>query len=216
MTKPIGTMMITAAALAVLSAPATAGQYDLRTAQDKPSYIAVAATADQGAQDFIAGMGDRGINFLGNQTMSMEAKKKEFAQLLTDSFDMATIGRFSLGNYWNTATPAQQQEYQKLFKQMIIKVYSKRFSDYKGQKFEVRSSRKENEKDSIVTSYIVPPDGPEVRVDWRVRNKGNSHKVVDIVVEGVSMGQTQRADFASVIQRGGGKIDVLLEHLRKQ
>lgn len=214
MNTKLRNILMGAAALAVLASPAFAGQYDLRLAKSS-SAITVAAAADQGAQDFIAKMGDRGINFLGNQSMSMDAKKAEFSQLLTESFDMNTIGRFSLGANWKAATPAQQQEYLKLFKQMIIKVYSKRFSDYKGQKFEVRSSRKEA-KDSMVTSYIIPTSGPEVRVDWRVRNKGGSYKVVDIIVEGVSMAQTQRADFSSVIQNGGGKVEALLEHMRKQ
>jgi phospholipid transport system substrate-binding protein len=48
-----------------------------------------------------------------------------------------------------------------------------------------------------------------------VRSEGGSHKIVDVLVEGVSMALTQRADFASVIQRGGGNVEVLLEHLRK-
>ncbi len=43
-----------------------------------------------------------------------------------------------------------------------------------------------------------------------------NNKVVDILVEGVSMALTQRSDFASVIQRGGGSVEVLLEHLRQQ
>jgi phospholipid transport system substrate-binding protein len=215
MNTKLRTILMGAAAFAVLAAPAFAGQYDLRQGQF-PSYITVAAAGDQAAQDFIAKMGDRGINFLGNQSMSMEAKKAEFSSLLTQSFDMNTIGRFALGANWKSATPAQQQEYLKLFKQMIIKVYSKRFSDYKGQKFEVRSSRKDNDKDSTVTSYIVPTSGSEVRVDWRVRNKDGAYKVVDIIVEGVSMAQTQRADFSSVIQRGGGGIEPLLQHLRGQ
>lgn len=170
----------------------------------------------EGAKKFINSMGVRGINFLGDQSLSEEAKKAEFRKLLNDSFDMNTIGRFALGTYWKTASSAQQSEYLKLFNTMIVKVYAKRFSDYKGQKFEVKTARKENDKDSLVTSYIVPDEGAEVRVDWRVRNKGGSYKVVDIVVEGVSMSQTQRSDFASVIQRGGGNVDVLLEHLRQQ
>ncbi len=170
---------------------------------------------EEGAKNFIASMGDRGLNFLGNKNMSDEAKKAEFAKLLNESFDMNTIARFSLGNNWRTATPAQQKEYLSLFNKMIIRVYSKRFSDYEGQKFEVTSARAENAKDSIVTSYIVPTDGPKARVDWRVRNKNGSYKVIDVLVEGVSMSQTQRSDFASVIQRGGGKIDVLLDHLKK-
>jgi phospholipid transport system substrate-binding protein len=205
-----------ASVAAVLVPSAASAGVDLRV-ERKHAYTLVTAqdASLEGAKNFIASMGDRGINFLGDTTLSMEAKKAEFKSLLNESFDMATIGRFALGLYWKSATPAQQVEYQKLFNTMIVKVYSQRFSDYKGQKFEVRGARKEGDKDSIVSSFIVPPDGPEVKVDWRVRNKGGAYKVVDIMVEGVSMSQTQRADFASVIQRGGGKIDVLLDHLRK-
>ena len=47
-----------------------------------------------------------------------------------------------------------------------------------------------------------------------VRKKGGAYKIVDVVVEGVSMAVTQRSDFASVIQRGGGDLNVLLAHLK--
>lgn len=213
--------LLATAALCVGAHAASASTSDMRVQTAVPSIIAITAAAGQnnvteGAKNFIASMGDRGINFLGNESMTQQAKTAEFRRLLNDSFDMNTIARFSLGTYWRTATPAQQQEYLKLFNNMIVKVYSKRFSDYKGQKFEVRSARAAEGKDSVVTSFIVPSDGPQVQVDWRVRNKGGSYKVVDIIVEGVSMSQTQRADFSSVIQRGGGKIDALLQHLRQQ
>lgn len=219
MKRTLRTFCLSAAVAAIMAgAPAASAMTDIRTDVQASSATLVTASANnvaEGAKNFIASMGDRGINFLGNPSMSDDAKKAEFRKLLNDSFDMNTIGRFSLGTYWKTATPAQQAEYQKLFNAMIVKVYSKRFSEYKGQSFEVKSARKENEKDSVVTSFIVPNDGPKVQVDWRVRNKGGSYRVVDVIVEGVSMSQTQRADFASVIQRGGGKVDVLLDHLRK-
>lgn len=212
-------LTLACAAIAVLASSGVSLAADLRI-DNGTNAIAVAAPAQdkasEGAKNFISSMGDRGINFLGNESMSIEAKKAEFRSLLNESFDMNTIGRFALGTYWKVATPAQQQEYLKLFNNMIVKVYSKRFSDYKGQKFNVKSSRKENDKDYIVTSFIVPTDGPQVQVDWRVRNKNGAYRVVDIIVEGVSMSQTQRADFASVISRGGGKVDVLLNHLRQQ
>lgn len=215
------TLMVAAAVSALVALAPAAKAYDMRTDAQSP-YLQVTGAATgqdsvaEGAKNFIASMGDRGINFLGNQSMSQDAKKAEFRSLLNESFDMNTIARFSLGTYWKAATPAEQAEYMKLFNNMIVKVYSKRFSDYRGQKFEVKGARKETDKDSIVTSYIVPSDGPQVQVDWRVRNKGGAYKVVDIIVEGVSMSQTQRADFASVIQRGGGKVNVLLDYLRKQ
>lgn len=184
---------------------------------DNGNSAALQSVATRSAEEgFIVDMGDRAIGFLGDQKLSESAKKTAFRKLLNDSFDMDTIARFSLGTYWRSASSPQQKEYMKLFNDMIVKVYSKRFADYKGQSFEVQSSRVESAKDSVVTSFIVPTDGPKVKVDWRVRKKDKGYKVVDVVVEGVSMAQTQRADFASVIQRGGGDVSVLINHLKAQ
>ena len=41
-------------------------------------------------------------------------------------------------------------------------------------------------------------------------------KIMDVIVEGVSMSVTQRSEFAAVIQRNGGKIDGLLKTLREK
>ncbi len=181
--------------------------------------LVVQATGERsvdGAKAFVDNMAMRGIGFLGNEQLTEEQRVAEFRKLLNSSFDMATIGRFALGRNWKVATPAQQAEYQKLFKEMIVKTYSRRFSDYKGQSLKVLSARTDGDNDVIVSSAIVPADGQEVSVDWRVRGKGGGYKIVDILVEGVSMALTQRSDFASVIQRGGGSIEVLLVQLRQQ
>jgi phospholipid transport system substrate-binding protein len=167
-----------------------------------------------GAEKFVDSMAQKAIGFLGDEALSQEQRKKEFNTLLQHHFDLDTIGRFALGRYWAQATPAQQKEYLRLFNKMVIEVYSRRFDEYKGQDVQVKGSRADGEKDMIVKSVIVPDEGAEVSVDWRVRNKGGSYKIIDVIVEGVSMAVTQRSDFASVIQRGGGKIDVLIEHLK--
>lgn len=183
-----------------------------------PAPVANAAAAvspqQKGAQGFIQDMAQRALNFLGDGKMTQDQKTAAFRHLLQDSFDMETIGRFALGRYWRVATPDQQKQYQSLFREMVVTVYSNRFHEYRGQKFETRSVRADGDKDSIVTAFIIPPDGPEVQVDWRVRFKNGQYKVVDVIVEGVSMSVTQRSDFASVIQRGGGDVGVLIDHLR--
>lgn len=176
--------------------------------------LLMVAESSSGAKDFIDNMGQSAIGFLGNEGMAQAEKEAEFKKLLQTSFDMKTIGRFALGSYWNSASPQQQAEYQQLFEKMIIRVYSARFNDYKGQKLDVASARDDG-KDALVTSYIVPQGGEKIQVDWRVRNKGGSYKIVDVIIEGVSMAMTQRSDFSSVIQRGGGNVQVLIEHLQK-
>lgn len=170
----------------------------------------------EGAKNFVDTLAKRGIGFLSNEALTPVERKREFRALLQDGFDMKTIARFSLGRYYRTATKAQKREYFKLFEDMVIDVYSKRFGDYDGQGFEVRNAIVKNKTDSIVSSYIVQENGQEIQVDWRVRYKESRYKVIDVIVEGVSMAVTQRSDFASVIQRGGGQLSVLLNHLKKR
>jgi phospholipid transport system substrate-binding protein len=49
-----------------------------------------------------------------------------------------------------------------------------------------------------------------------VRRVPPSFKIVDVLVEGVSMGQTQRSDFASVIRNNGGALSGLLDEMRRR
>lgn len=182
-----------------------------------PAVAESAANSEQVAVDFVKATAEHGLTFLSQPNASTDQKKQEFKKLLNGSFDMDTIGKFAMGTYWRSATPAQQKEYLTLFRKMVVNVYAQRFGDYKGQKFEVKSARPVTGGDALVTSYIVPQDGGEnIQVDWRVRNKSGSPKIVDVLVEGVSMSVTQRADFSSVIQQGGGGVDALLTNLRKR
>ena len=182
-------------------------------------FILVSTDKDraESAKQFISNLAETGIGFLEDQTLSEDERKKEFRNVLKTNFDMKTIGRFALGRYWKTSSDEQKKEYLTLFENMVVDVYSRRFSEYNGEEFEVLSARPQGKKDAIVSSAIIPPSGPKISVEWRIRDKGNGTlKVIDIMVEGVSMSLTQRSDFASVIQRGGGNVDVLLSHLRTE
>lgn len=180
----------------------------------KPSPYTLVAT-NTAAENVIKKLGEDAVAFLSNTNLSTTQKEKEFRRLMNANFDMKTIGRFTLGRNWRNATEAQKKEYQKLFEKMIVSVYTQRLDNYQGQAFEIQGSQEAGKKDVVVTSYIVPESGSKVKVDWRLRKKDGKYKIIDILVEGISMSLTQRSDFSSVIQRGGGDIEALLEHLRK-
>lgn len=177
--------------------------------------ITVSEARQEAAKKFVHDMGEDAIGFLSNEKLSTSQKKASFRKLLNRNFDMDTISRFALGRNWRAATPSQRKEYQNLVNDMIVDVYSTRFNDYQGQSFEVKSSKPTGKSDYLVSSLIVPDQGQKVKVDWRVRDKNGRLKIIDVVVEGVSMTLTQRSEFSSVIQRGGGNVDALIEHLKK-
>lgn len=173
-----------------------------------------AAANSPAAERFVENMAQRALGTISNTGLSSNQKKAEFSKILQGSFDMDTIGRFSLGTYWRRSTEDQRREYLSLFKKMVVEVYSSRFESYRGEQLKIHGSRVDGEKDVIVTSFIVPQEGAEVQIDWRVRNKGGGYKVVDVIVEGVSMSMTQRSDFSSIIQQNGGDMKGLLNHMK--
>ena len=168
------------------------------------------------AQAFVQSMVDNGLAFLSDESLDKADKAQKFKTLLNESFDLDAISKFAVGRYWRNMSEEQQEEYTSLFKTMLVDVYSKRFDEYQGQSVKITGSEPLNEKDTIVKSKIISPkSNNDVPVEWRVRKKGNQYKVIDVLVAGVSMSVTQRSDFSSVIQRGGGDVSVLINHLKK-
>lgn len=170
---------------------------------------------------FVQELGNKALTSLTAKDLPYAERSQRVRTLLLQYFDIHAIGKFVLGPYWTQATDAQKQEYFKLFEDMIVRTYTHRFADYSGQSFVVKGlasgGQGENgAEDSIVSSVIIQPNGPPVHVDWRVRNENGTYKIADVLVENVSMSITQRADFASIIQNGGGKVDALLTALKNR
>ncbi len=175
----------------------------------------VRAAGDPAA--FVADLGTRAINVL-TSTSSESERERQFRVLFDQAFDLPEISRFVLGSYWRTASDAQRQEFIKLFENYVVHAYTVRFNAYAGQQLKVGTARPEGEGGALVQSEIALPNSnqPPVKVEWRVRSAGNTNKITDVTVEGVSMALTERQEFASVIQRGGGQIDALLKLLRER
>ena len=168
------------------------------------------------AEEFIRNTGERAFESLGTNIDDGE-RAKRFRKLLTDTFDLRTIGRFVLGRYWRRASTDQRGEYIKLFEEFIVQAYSHRFKDLSGKEFRVGKMRDLNARDKLVLSEILlAPGKPPIRVNWRVRGPYRGYRVVDVTVEGVSMSVTQRDEFAAVIRRNGGKVEGLLTALRQK
>jgi phospholipid transport system substrate-binding protein len=177
----------------------------------------VAATpsgaAAQDAASFISSLGARGLQAL-SPSLSQAQKEAGFRELLVANFDLPGISRFVLGSYARAMSPTAQQEFQPLFRDYLARVYAQRLSRYADAPFRVTGSRPFG-SETVVTSQ-VSANGSPVDLDWQVQNQNGRLVVTDVVVGGVSMKVTQRSEFASVIQRNGGKPDSLIAALRQQ
>jgi phospholipid transport system substrate-binding protein len=80
----------------------------------------------------------------------------------------------------------------------------------------VTGSRSDPET-AMVTSEIVRPDSrPPIMVDWRLSTRDGLYKISDVIIDGVSMGASERFEFAPVIERSGGQVQGLFAMMREQ
>jgi len=172
-----------------------------------------AATSPEAAAKFVQSLGERAVSLFASYTPAEADKnKEEFRQIFREGFDFDLIGRFVLGNPWRNASAEQKAEYQQLFETWVLDTYTRRIGAYKGESFKITGEHPIADTDALVETEIERPSGPPIKAGWRVRNIDGHFKIVDVVVEGISMALTQRQEFASVVQHDG--LDGLLRQLK--
>ena len=169
------------------------------------------------AEAFIQELADSGVAMLENADYTAAQRETEFRNLVRKGFALEAIGRFAVGRYWRRMDKDQQAEYQEMFSEWLLKNYASRLGGFEGQRIEVVRSFELNNRnnDVFVRTRIAGGDGqPETLADWRVRKFNGKHRIIDIVVEGVSMAAAQRSEFEAVIRKVG--VDGLVENLRSK
>ncbi|MGY9004053.1 MAG: MlaC/ttg2D family ABC transporter substrate-binding protein [Rhodospirillales bacterium] len=178
--------------------------------------VSANATTDS-AQRFIANLADNSLKTLTGPNIDKNERRRRFRTLLHNNFAVKTIGRWVLGHYWRKAKPAQIPEYFALFENFIIKTYADRFAKLSGISLTITKAVSKGKKDTIVYSELRNDAGiKKASIDWRLRNQNGQFRIIDVMVQGISMGLTQRDEFASVIKKNGLGVEGLLQELRKR
>jgi len=168
------------------------------------------------AMAFIEGLANQAIEALTLPNATQAEKEARFRVLLREHFAVKDIGEWVLGRNWARATEAERRDYLALFEDWVVVTYVRRFERYSGESLRVsRALVGDDSTDVIVDSQIVRPNLEPVHVGWRVRDYDDSLRIVDVIVEGVSMSQTQRSDFGSIIRRGGGQVAALITEMKR-
>lgn len=177
-----------------------------------------AQAADDGPGAFVSRLGERTIAKLTDASLSPSVREDQFRDLLKEGFAVKTIGQFVLGKYRRSATKETVAEFISVFEEYVVSLYARQFKHYSGQKFLVENvAATSRSGDSMVMTKIFPSGNSEpLRVNFQVRNFGDTFKILDVRVEGVSMVLAQRDEFTSYISTNGGQVDALIAALRKR
>lgn len=181
------------------------------------AHVASADINKDNAVKLIQTVTREGIEQIINSNSSIEDKNKVFRELFTENLDLDFIGKYVLGRYWRMANAEQRKEFIKLYREFNIQTWSKRFDEFKGKEFKFNGTSMANNPNQIFVDTSVPMnEGNPISVKWRVNNVNGKLKIIDIIIENVSLAQTARTEYTSYIAKSPKGIDGLLENLRSK
>ncbi len=172
-----------------------------------------AAAADP-AIKFVQDLADEIIAKVLTNTESSEKRLKSFRQAFNAAVDLPAVGKFVLGTYWKKSTPAEQQEFLKVFMDFTTKTWVDRFGLYTGQQIVFSGSRNAGQNQLYVDSQIQ--NNPPTEVIWRLKHGEDAYKIIDIIVEGVSMAITYRNEYTAFLQANDGSVPALTKELARK
>ncbi len=137
-------------------------------------------------------------------------------QTIYPHVDFDKISALVLGKIWKTATPDEQTRFKKEFQTLLVRTYSRAFSEFK--EWSIRflpSEMEEGATKVIVKTEVLQPGVQPIAVNYRMYLNGNEWKAYDIMIEGVSLVTNYRTTFSDEVQ-AKGSLNAVIESLAKR
>jgi phospholipid transport system substrate-binding protein len=175
-----------------------------------------AQAAAAGAGEFLESMTHEVFTTLENSSLSQTDKEQELRNVFTRNFDVPAISRFVLGRHWRSASEGERLGFIEAFEEMNARKFLELVGDFSEEMFSVGTVQQDAAKPNLflVNTKVAQSQGESLSVDWRVRNQEGQYRVIDVVVEGMSMGITLRQEYGAVIKTHG--VDGLVGMMRKK
>lgn len=136
--------------------------------------------------------------------------------IINPHVDFDRVAILVLGKNWKTATPEQQAQFKKEFRMLLVRTYTRAFTEYSDWHINYLPLDDDaSDKKAMVKTEIIQSGGKPVAVNYRMAFDGKEWKVYDVLIEGVSLLQNYRTSFNDELERGE-TLDQLIANLAER
>ena len=145
---------------------------------------------------------DKAVAVLKDPRLRPAAKVKErrdqLKQILFARFDFTEMAKRALGSNWRRRTPQEQEEFVRLFTDILEAAYADIIESYSDEKIVYVNERIDGGF-ADVGSKLLTQKGEEYSIHYKAHMVGNEWKVYDVVAENISLVNNYRSQFNRVI-----------------
>lgn len=155
----------------------------------------------------------RDINSVINSGKSESAMYRDFETIFRRYADVPTISRSALGPPARSASSAQLRAFSDAFTGYLARKYGKRFREFIGGEITVTGARAVKSFQEVSAVARLRGQSP-FAVSFMVSDRSGSDKFFDLLIEGISLLKSERAEIGAMLDRNRGNIDALINDLK--
>lgn len=154
------------------------------------------------------------VNAVINSGRSENAMLGDFERIFARYADVPVIARSALGPAARSASSAQIAAYTEAFRGYIARKYGRRFREFIGGRIEVDDARPVKNYFEVISTAHLRGEAPfEVR--WLVSDRSGRNLFFNLIIEGVNMLASERAEIGAMLDRRRGDIAALTADLQR-
>lgn len=165
-----------------------------------------------GPREVVEATVDQVLEILGDETLGTESRRARIEAIAFDVFDFTTMSKLTLARAWRKLDDDQKRAFVGEFKAHLSRTYGSRLDRYRQEDVEIVGVREEPRGDVTVLTRVQGGQFDDVEMSYRLRHRRERWRVIDVVIEGISLVANFRSQFKEVMSKGG--FDRLLEELR--
>jgi phospholipid transport system substrate-binding protein len=141
---------------------------------------------------------------LADPSLKGEAKtasrRQKLKEAVHERFAFDEMAKRSLGAQWQKRSAAEQQEFVRLFTDLLEGTYLSKLEEYSGEKVQFVNERQEKNFAEVNTK-LINRKGEDFALDYRLLDLNGQWKVTDVVIENISLVNNYRSQFNRVLSR---------------
>lgn len=153
------------------------------------------------------------LRVLDDPSLDGQDRRAAVRRIAIDIFDVTETARRALARHWHGRTPAEREEFVRLFADLLERTYIGRIDQYGGERLRFTGEVVDG-KVAVVRALVVTRRGTEVPVESRMHRVGDRWLMYDVLIENVSLVANYRSQFDRIIRTSS--FDELLRRLRER
>jgi phospholipid transport system substrate-binding protein len=155
---------------------------------------------------------DQVLVILRDSSQTSAQRRERLEKIAEQRFDFRTMTKLVLARSWRRLSTRQKDDFVAEFTRYLANDYGSRLERYHQESVQVTGDEPQPRGDVVVKTRIVGGDNDGALVDYRLREDDGEWRIIDVVIEGVSLVANFRDQFREVMSRDGP--EKVLEKLR--